>query len=59
MAYRQGVVEPEAVINLARERNIHPAIIVGRIQRRNNNFRLFSRSLGWGQGEVRKLYGMT
>jgi HTH-type transcriptional regulator/antitoxin HigA len=43
-------LEPEAVINLARERNIHPAIIVGRIQRRKNNFRLFSRSLGRGQG---------
>jgi HTH-type transcriptional regulator/antitoxin HigA len=51
-------LDPEAVINLARERNIHPAIIVGRIQRRKNNLRLFSHSLGRRQGEVRRLFGL-
>lgn len=51
-------LEPKAVIELSRERNIHPAIIVGRIQRRKNNYRILSRSLGRGQGEVRRLFGL-
>jgi HTH-type transcriptional regulator/antitoxin HigA len=46
----------KAVLELARELEIHPSIIVGRIQREKNNYRLFNRSLGRGQGEVAKLF---
>ncbi|QFY90209.1 ImmA/IrrE family metallo-endopeptidase [Magnetovirga frankeli] len=52
-------LDPKAVLKLARSRNIHSAIIVGRIQHKKHNYRLFSRSLGRGQGEVRRLFGLT
>jgi HTH-type transcriptional regulator/antitoxin HigA len=47
------------VLNLARELDIHPAIVVGRIQREMGNYRLFNRSLGRGQGKVRVLFDMA
>lgn len=46
----------KAVLELARELEIHPAIIVGRIQREKNNYRLLNRSIGRGQEEVRRLF---
>lgn len=56
-AWQQSTAK--AVLELARELEIHPAIIVGRIQRDKNNYRLFNRSLGRGQGEVTRLFQMT
>ena len=44
--------DAQAIIALARELEIHPAIIAGRIRYEQNNYRLLSQFVG--QGEVRK-----
>lgn len=47
---------PEAAIALARKQNRHPAIVVGRLQREEDNYRLLVKSPGIGRGEVRKQF---
>ena len=42
----------QPILKLAEELNIHPAIIVGRVRRERNNYKLFSHLLG--EGEIRK-----
>lgn len=46
----------DAVRLLAQRLNRHPAIIVGRLQREANDYRLLARSPGVGRGKVRKLF---
>jgi HTH-type transcriptional regulator/antitoxin HigA len=43
-----------SVLELARELGIHSSIIVSRLQRQEKNYRLLNRSIGRGQGGVRK-----
>jgi len=45
---------PIAVLNLAAERQIHPAIIAGRVRHERKNYRLLSQFVG--TGEVRKQF---
>lgn len=45
-----------SVMELADELEIHPAIIVGRLQKETGNYRLLNRAIGRGQGEVRKQF---
>ena len=44
--------KPSAVVELAEQLGIHPAIIAGRIQFEKKNYRLLAHYVGWG--EVRK-----
>lgn len=48
--------DAKSAIQLARELKIHPAIVVGRLQNEEKNYRLLSKSIGRGQGEVRGLF---
>ncbi len=45
---------PESILNLARDLSIHPAIIVGRLQKENENYGMLRDMLG--QGSVRSLF---
>lgn len=47
---------PEAAIALARKLNRHPAIVVGRLQRDEDDYRLLVKSPGIGRSEVRKQF---
>jgi HTH-type transcriptional regulator/antitoxin HigA len=47
---------PDAAKLLAQRLNRHPAIIVGRLQRESNDYKLLARSLGVGRGQVRTLF---
>lgn len=47
-------ISKEEVISLAEKNNIHPAIIAGRIQYKNNDYRRFSNLVG--RGEVGKCF---
>ena len=51
-AYKEQTTK--AVQDTARELNIHPAIIAGRIRRETNNYKKLSKLVGYG--EVRKLF---
>ena len=51
-AYKEQT--PKSVQDTARELNIHPAIIAGRIRRETNNYKKLSKLVGYG--EVRKLF---
>lgn len=44
---------PDYVLKLADRLEIHPSIIVGRMQNLTKNYRLLNRAIGRGQGEVR------
>lgn len=48
--------DAQSAIALAKTLKIHPAIVVGRLQRNENNYRLLSKSIGRGQDQVRKLF---
>jgi len=54
-AYRERTVE--AVLQLAEDLSINPAIVVGRLRRDTNNFRLHSSLLGYRQ--VRRLFPLS
>jgi HTH-type transcriptional regulator / antitoxin HigA len=45
---------PESILSLAKDLSIHPAIIVGRLQKENENYGMFRDMLG--QGSVRSLF---
>lgn len=45
--------DQESARNLANKLGIHPAIVVGRLQREESNYRLLSKSIGRGQDQVR------
>lgn len=47
----------EAILALARELEIHPAIVAGRLQRETKNFHQFSQMVGHRQ--VRRLFGLA
>jgi HTH-type transcriptional regulator/antitoxin HigA len=51
-AYRHQTVE--AILKLAQEQKIHPAVVAGRIRRETKNFRVLNQLLG--QGCVRRLF---
>lgn len=46
---------PDAIVNFAKSRNIHPAIVAGRIRRDRANYRIFDELIG--RGQVRRLFG--
>lgn len=46
----------DAAKALAQRINRHPAIVVGRLQREANDYKLLARSPGVGRGQVRKLF---
>ncbi len=45
---------PSAVLSLAQDRGVHPALIAGRLRHENKNFRLLSNLVG--QGQIRPLF---
>lgn len=45
-----------SVLDLAQELKIHPAIVVGRLQKEENNYRLLSKSIDKEQGQVKRLF---
>ena len=45
-----------AVMNLANARQVHPAIVAGKVRHERQNYRLLSQFLG--TGEVRRQFGM-
>ncbi len=49
-----GSPSKEEVLAFASSRNVHPAIVAGRIQHARNNFKLFANLVG--RGEVRPLF---
>ncbi|MCU7858453.1 MAG: ImmA/IrrE family metallo-endopeptidase [Candidatus Thiodiazotropha sp. (ex Lucinoma kastoroae)] len=51
------MMDAKSVNQLATSLEIHPAIVVGRLQKETNNYRLLNRAIGRGQGEVRKQFG--
>jgi HTH-type transcriptional regulator/antitoxin HigA len=46
----------DAALLLAKQLKIHPSIVVGRLQREENNYRLLSKSIGRGQDKIRRLF---
>jgi HTH-type transcriptional regulator/antitoxin HigA len=47
----------ELVVSFAKARNIHPAVVAGRIRRDRNDYRIFGELLG--RGQVRRLFLQT
>ena len=57
--YESGILEnpsPMAVIGLAQEAGVHPAIVAGRARHELENYRLLSQFVG--TGEVRPIFGL-
>ncbi len=51
--------DAKSVFQLATSLEIHPSIVVGRLQKETNNYRLLNRAIGRGQGEVRKQFNFV